>query len=325
MERPGEAVSRFELLERVWDDAYEHRSNVIDVYVGYLRDKVDRPFGTTRSRPSAGSVTGCAREPAHEGHARVHRDAGGGAHRGRRLPLRALRGRPAREPGPRPALAGRAARRRGGARRGDRAAARTHRGSRPTRTWRRCSPPTGRWSRATRAATRAAAHAPRSCERAQRGRAVRRPPGGRAPRRGACGCSRVRFAAEGAPRWSWSGSRREEVDETADHAAAARGSRPRRRAPGRRRGRLARGGGRGAAGERGARARAALRGGRQSRAADAAGGAEVRARGDADGGRRSRGPEKGGCLSRGGGRPHATARRRPARAGAVGHRGARAA
>ena len=46
MERPGEAVSRFDLLERVWDDAYEHRSNVIDVYVGYLREKVDRPFGT---------------------------------------------------------------------------------------------------------------------------------------------------------------------------------------------------------------------------------------------------------------------------------------
>ena len=47
MERPGEAVSRFDLLERVWDETYEHRSNVIDVYVGYLRDKIDRPFGTT--------------------------------------------------------------------------------------------------------------------------------------------------------------------------------------------------------------------------------------------------------------------------------------
>ena len=46
MERPGEAVSRFDLLERVWDEAYEHRSNVFDVYVGYLRDKIDRPFGT---------------------------------------------------------------------------------------------------------------------------------------------------------------------------------------------------------------------------------------------------------------------------------------
>jgi two-component system OmpR family response regulator len=40
MERAGEAVTRFELLERVWDDGYEHRSNVIDVYVGYLRDKL---------------------------------------------------------------------------------------------------------------------------------------------------------------------------------------------------------------------------------------------------------------------------------------------
>jgi two-component system OmpR family response regulator len=43
-ERPGEALTRFELLERVWDDAYEHRSNVIDVAMGHLRDKVDRPF-----------------------------------------------------------------------------------------------------------------------------------------------------------------------------------------------------------------------------------------------------------------------------------------
>jgi two-component system OmpR family response regulator len=44
MERPGEAVTRFELLERGWDDSYEHRSNVIDVAVGHLRDKVDRPW-----------------------------------------------------------------------------------------------------------------------------------------------------------------------------------------------------------------------------------------------------------------------------------------
>ncbi len=46
MARAGEVLTRFELLEQAWDDAYEHRSNVIDVYVGYLRDKVDRPFGT---------------------------------------------------------------------------------------------------------------------------------------------------------------------------------------------------------------------------------------------------------------------------------------
>ena len=43
--RPGETLSRFELLEDGWDEAYENRSNVIDVYIGYLRDKIDRPFG----------------------------------------------------------------------------------------------------------------------------------------------------------------------------------------------------------------------------------------------------------------------------------------
>ena len=43
--RPGETMSRFELLEDGWDEAYENRSNVIDVYIGYLREKIDRPFG----------------------------------------------------------------------------------------------------------------------------------------------------------------------------------------------------------------------------------------------------------------------------------------
>ena len=42
MRHPGEVLSRFELLEHVWDDSYENRSNVIDVYVGYLRDKLGR-------------------------------------------------------------------------------------------------------------------------------------------------------------------------------------------------------------------------------------------------------------------------------------------
>jgi two-component system, OmpR family, response regulator len=42
MRHPGEALSRFELLEHVWDASYENRSNVIEVYVGYLREKLDR-------------------------------------------------------------------------------------------------------------------------------------------------------------------------------------------------------------------------------------------------------------------------------------------
>ena len=45
MRRPGEVLSRLQLLEHAWDFAYENRSNVVDVYVRYLREKVDRPFG----------------------------------------------------------------------------------------------------------------------------------------------------------------------------------------------------------------------------------------------------------------------------------------
>jgi two-component system OmpR family response regulator len=45
MRRPGEALSRFELLEHAWDYEYENRSNVVDSYVRYLRRKIDRPFG----------------------------------------------------------------------------------------------------------------------------------------------------------------------------------------------------------------------------------------------------------------------------------------
>jgi two-component system OmpR family response regulator len=46
MRRPGEVLSRFALIEQVWDESYEHRSNIVDAYVRLLRDKIDRPFGT---------------------------------------------------------------------------------------------------------------------------------------------------------------------------------------------------------------------------------------------------------------------------------------
>jgi len=45
MRRPGEVLSRLQLLESAWDMSYENRSNVVDVYIGYLRQKIDRPFG----------------------------------------------------------------------------------------------------------------------------------------------------------------------------------------------------------------------------------------------------------------------------------------
>ena len=40
----GQALTRLQLLEGAWDMAFESRSNVVDVYVRYLREKVDRPF-----------------------------------------------------------------------------------------------------------------------------------------------------------------------------------------------------------------------------------------------------------------------------------------
>ncbi len=45
MRRPGQVVSRYDLLEHAWDYSYENRSNIIDVYIRYLREKIDRPFG----------------------------------------------------------------------------------------------------------------------------------------------------------------------------------------------------------------------------------------------------------------------------------------
>jgi two-component system OmpR family response regulator len=47
LRRPGAALSRVELLSAGWDLAFETRSNIVDVYVRYLREKIDRPFGMT--------------------------------------------------------------------------------------------------------------------------------------------------------------------------------------------------------------------------------------------------------------------------------------
>jgi two-component system OmpR family response regulator len=63
MRRPGEVLSRYHLLEHVWDYEYENRSNVVDVYVRYLREKVDRPFG----RDSIETVRGAGYRLRKEG------------------------------------------------------------------------------------------------------------------------------------------------------------------------------------------------------------------------------------------------------------------
>jgi two-component system OmpR family response regulator len=45
MRRPGEVLSRFQLIEHAWNYEYENRSNIVDSYVRFLREKIDRPFG----------------------------------------------------------------------------------------------------------------------------------------------------------------------------------------------------------------------------------------------------------------------------------------
>ena len=47
LRHPGEVLSRTQILDHVWDFAYEGGSNVVDVYVRYLREKLDRRFGVT--------------------------------------------------------------------------------------------------------------------------------------------------------------------------------------------------------------------------------------------------------------------------------------
>jgi two-component system, OmpR family, response regulator len=63
MRRPGQVLSRYQLLEHAWDYGYENRSNVVDVYVRYLRDKIDRPFG----RDSLETVRGAGYRLRDEG------------------------------------------------------------------------------------------------------------------------------------------------------------------------------------------------------------------------------------------------------------------
>jgi two-component system OmpR family response regulator len=44
MRKPGQVVPKQDLLERVWGEDFDGDPNVVEVYVGYLRRKIDRPF-----------------------------------------------------------------------------------------------------------------------------------------------------------------------------------------------------------------------------------------------------------------------------------------
>jgi DNA-binding response OmpR family regulator len=45
MRHRGDVVSKTDILESVWDANYEGDDNVVEVYVGYLRRKIDQPYG----------------------------------------------------------------------------------------------------------------------------------------------------------------------------------------------------------------------------------------------------------------------------------------
>jgi two-component system OmpR family response regulator len=45
MRRPDQVLTREQLLGLAWGDNHDVASNVVDVYVRYLRAKIDRPFG----------------------------------------------------------------------------------------------------------------------------------------------------------------------------------------------------------------------------------------------------------------------------------------
>jgi two-component system OmpR family response regulator len=54
MRHPGEVVNRRQILEHVWDYDYDGLSNVVDVYVSYLRRKLERPFDRPLIRTARG-------------------------------------------------------------------------------------------------------------------------------------------------------------------------------------------------------------------------------------------------------------------------------
>ena len=55
MRRAGRLVTRYTILDEVWDGETDLRSNVIDVHVASLRAKIDRPFGTSTITTLRGS------------------------------------------------------------------------------------------------------------------------------------------------------------------------------------------------------------------------------------------------------------------------------
>jgi DNA-binding response OmpR family regulator len=63
LRRPGEVVSKSDILRHVWDAHYDGDTNVVEVYIGYLRRKIDAPFG----RQAVETVRGAGYRMAKDG------------------------------------------------------------------------------------------------------------------------------------------------------------------------------------------------------------------------------------------------------------------
>ena len=66
MQHPDEVLTRSRILEHVWDFAYDGDSNVVDVYIRYLREKIDRPFGRSSIETVRGSGYRLRPEPSDD-------------------------------------------------------------------------------------------------------------------------------------------------------------------------------------------------------------------------------------------------------------------
>jgi two-component system, OmpR family, response regulator len=66
MRSPDQVLTRTYLLEHVWDFAYDGTSNVVDVYIRYLREKIDRPFDRSSLQTVRGAGYVLRSQPEHQ-------------------------------------------------------------------------------------------------------------------------------------------------------------------------------------------------------------------------------------------------------------------
>lgn len=54
MEKKGEVVSKKEMLDKIWNTSFDGNTNAIEVYINFLRNKIDKPFGKKTIKTKVG-------------------------------------------------------------------------------------------------------------------------------------------------------------------------------------------------------------------------------------------------------------------------------